>query len=370
MLINFVLLIIKIDDTFINFKRCQGPHDYSFVDFEYYLFIPNEYFIKTLINDKNNHDNIKIILKKFPLSILLFYLYKYEIISQDTLKLFSYNKIHKEDIIIFYCLNYFYLDNKFYELKKLLKFIDRTYLINKVISIFERDVSILNYVINNLVNGQLVNSIFTNFRIATLLSLTNIKKYNSKIFNPNTCYLKYDKNKDTEKIINTIFNDEGLQKFYDQYLLKKYKYFPYNLYFNGYNIDPNINKNDLEIINLKKKTDVKNKNNNKSISKILNDIKMLIELEKGNIIDIKVPQYVNKNFENVKKIQYIQNEIKKFIDKRYTKRYIPGYFHYDYNYIYEDEFNKNFDKLYDYFYKNPENSHFLENYMVMEKRNY
>ena len=79
----------------------------------------------------------------------------------------------------------------------------------------------MNYIINNLVNGQLINNIYTNFRVPTLLSLTNIKRYNSKIFNSNTLYLKYDKNKDTEKFINTIFNDGGLKNFFYQSILNK-----------------------------------------------------------------------------------------------------------------------------------------------------
>ena len=102
----------------------------------------------------------------------------------------------------------------------------------------------------------------------------------------------------------------------------------------------------------------------------MNDTEILIELEKGNIIDIKVPRYVKRNFENDSKIQLIQNEIKKFIDKHYTKRYIPGYFQYDYNSIYIDELTENFDKIYDYFYENPEIFSLSGKFMVMKKRNY
>jgi len=305
-------------------------------------FIPNEYIIKTLINDTSNIDKVEQILKQFDPVVLFFYFFEYNIISYNEFKVFEPSELDDKSLILIYCLNYFYLNKNFYEIKKLLNFIDKNILIGCIIFLFGRDTNILNYIIDNLINEKLILNRYDFYNIPLMSSLEIIKKYNSKIFKPNKLYLKYPKNKHIEFILNTIFNDGGL---YDYFLCKDYFYDSniFKEYFNLYNINSkNIDIKDAELLN------------ENSFKRVYNERKYF-QFENKNLFDINFLEEEEIKLKNDnKKIKDCQNRVNNFINKHYSN-VLNDYYYYDRNYVYnEDIFKEDLNELLEYFKNNIE----------------
>lgn len=135
--------------------------------------------INFLVNDKNNENILKILLRFHDdgMNIFLYYLYKYNIISLNIFNIYKLGIIEDEGIIIIYAINFFfYLNDKFYEITKLLKYMEREYLISTIVNIFGRDINILNYVIKNLVNGSLIDTKYNIYRIPSTFPIDTLKK--------------------------------------------------------------------------------------------------------------------------------------------------------------------------------------------------
>ncbi|KAL6631853.1 hypothetical protein U3516DRAFT_808336 [Neocallimastix sp. 'constans'] len=212
-------------------------------------FIPNEYIIKTLINDTSNIDKVEQILKQFDPVVLFFYFFEYNIISYNEFKVFEPSELDDKSLILIYCLNYFYLNKNFYEIKKLLNFIDKNILIGCIIFLFGRDTNILNYIIDNLINEKLILNRYDFYNIPLMSSLEIIKNKNIDI-------------KDAE-----LLNENSFKRVYNER-----KYFQFE------------NKN-LFDINFLEEEEIKLKNDNKKIKDCQNRVNNFINKHYSNVLN-------------------------------------------------------------------------------------
>ena len=238
------------------------------------------------------------------MSIFLYYLYKYDIISLNTFNIYKLWVLSDEAIIIIYVTNFFYLNDKFYEITKLLKYMEREYLISTIINVFRRDIKILNYVIKNLVKGSLINTKDNLYRIPATFPIDTLKEYTSKIYKPNEKYLICSKDKNSELFFNTILTDLGIEEiceYYNSYILPHYFY--------RYNVKFNIPKRikTLECTNF-----YNNSSNNKGFNNHYS-----LNFETKELFDI--PFSNSNNNINYEKVRYICDKVYKFIEKYYTE---------------------------------------------------
>jgi len=270
------------------------------------LFILNNNLINFLVNDKNNENILKILLKFHGsgMSIFLYYLYKYDIISLNTFNIYKLWVLSDEAIIIIYVTNFFYLNDKFYEITKLLKYMEREYLISTIINVFRRDIKILNYVIKNLVKGSLIDTKDNLYRIPATFPIDTLKEYTSKIYKPNEKYLICSKDKNSELFFNTILTDLGIEEiceYYNSYILPHYFY--------RYNVKFNIPK---RIKTLECRNFYNNSSNNKGFNNHYS-----LNFETKELFDI--PFSNSNNNTNSEKVRYISDKVFKFVEKYYTE---------------------------------------------------
>jgi len=303
---EFINLVKKCNDNNSNYINKIYPYKKSYKNT---LFILNKELINFLVNDKNNESILKILLKfhENGCSIYLYYLYKYNIISLNTFNMFKLGIVYKEAIVIIYVFNYFYLNDKFYDITKLLKYMEREYVISTIVDIFGRDINILNYVIKNLVKDSLIDAKSSIYRIPSTFPMSTLKEYTSKIYKPNEKYLNCSKDKDTELFFNTVCFDVGLDFIYD--VSSNNHYLPYFVYFNRYNVNFNIFKTFSY-------TKVNNNSYNKKTVK--NTVKDTDSFKFENRELFDIPFFSPVNYVYSERGKYIHDKVYKFINKYYT----------------------------------------------------
>jgi len=310
---NFMIYTLEQYNEFINLVKQCNDNNSNYIDTIYpyevsyknTLFILNKELINFLVKDKDNESTLNTLLKfhENGCSIYLYYLYKYNIISLNTFNMFKLGIVYKEAIVIIYVFNYFYLNDKFYDITKLLKFMEREYIISTIVDIFGRDINILNYVIKNLVKGSLIDSKRNIYRIPSTFPMSTLKEYTSKIYKPNEKYLNCSKDKNTELFFNTVCSDVGLDFIYDA--SSNNYYLPYSVYFNRYNVKFNIPKTFSY-------TKVNNKKTVKNTVKDTDSFKF----ENRELFDI--PAFDPVNFVYSERGKYVRDKVNKFIEKYYT----------------------------------------------------
>jgi len=278
---EFIYLIKKWNE---NPSKLNKIYPY-YKSFENTLFILNNNLINFLVNDKNNENILKILLEfhEDGMSIFLYYLYIYDIISLNTFNIYKLWVLSDEAIIIIYVTNFFYLNDKFFEITKLLKYMEREYLISTVIKVDTKD---------NI------------YRIPATFPIDTLKEYTSKIYKPNEKYLICSKDKNSELFFNTILTDLGIEEiceYYNSYILPHYFY--------RYNVKFNIPKRikTLECTNF-----YNNSSNNKGFNNHYS-----LNFETKELFDI--PFSNSNNNINYEKVRYICDKVYKFIEKYYTE---------------------------------------------------
>ncbi|ORX73461.1 hypothetical protein BCR32DRAFT_249944 [Anaeromyces robustus] len=234
------------------------------------FFVPNEYIINSINNDNNNYDLFIKLFEKDYFYVLFFYVCYYKFIPFEIHHLFGYESIDIKSLVLIFCFNYFYLNNQYYKIEKLLKHIDRETLISYIVDMFGNNIDILEYVITNLVKGSLISNSHNFYNISPVLPLELIKKYNSKIFKPNKIYIK------CPKINNPNYYSSQIKEDYDEI----YSYFIDNISIFPFNYEEFYGYEKLEYIIFKECNTFVEKYlyNFDSLDKILNDPKYILNL--------------------------------------------------------------------------------------------
>ena len=215
------------------------------------LIIKNKYFISKLVED----DFVGIIARekyqdsKYNLTILLYYLYKYDFISYNIFDLFKSDDLNLYTIVYIIFHDMFYL-NESINLSNITKYINLNILILEICDFFGRDINVLNYIIKNIISGSDGFECFNMFRILPFFPIDILKKYSTKLFKPNILYFKHE-NKYLENLFNIICSNEILYDIYKSFI----KQFYFIDYIEKYNI-PNIS-NDFKILNIDKYIEAK-----------------------------------------------------------------------------------------------------------------
>jgi len=308
-----------------------------------------------MVNDKSNEESLNLILKSYNHNavIYLYYLYKYNIILLNTFNIFKHHGIYdKYAVVIIYVFNYFYLNDKNFNIVKLLKYMKRESLISTILKLFGEDINILNYVINNLVKKSLIDATNNMFRIPVAFPLNTLIDYSSKFYKPNKLYLNFPENKNIELLFNAAFTDRGLKALKDKEI--KIYYSPKFIYFTRYNFD--FERINYSTLNLKNKMDMDGhsftnndfEENKDHIDNFTNDYDLNFDIKE--VYNIDVPDDIFSN-SNESKIEYIVNKVDNFIEKYYNDECSTDFYYplkEDYYSSYYEDFNNNFTEIIEY----------------------
>ncbi|ORX96175.1 hypothetical protein LY90DRAFT_678922 [Neocallimastix californiae] len=196
-----------------------------------YLVILDEFFIKLLWDEKDEHSKI---FKEYNYNIILYYFCKYNLISENIFNVFKRRNLTIHELIFIYFHDYFFLNDKNVNLLSLKLLAEDTILINIIVDLFGRNKEILEYIVKHFVNEP-VYCYSEYFRIPLYYPYEEIKEYSKKIFKPNYLKFKLNNNKDDkiESQINTLFSDNFMvvltdskyyraEKMINKYLNKSY----------------------------------------------------------------------------------------------------------------------------------------------------
>ncbi|ORX51031.1 hypothetical protein BCR36DRAFT_326014, partial [Piromyces finnis] len=246
--------------------------------YTYDFLIINEFFINKLLKESRRDILVKFI-KNINIVFYIYFLYKYNIITDIKIPLSIRNGTHRYKLypsILFVLFeDYFYLNGK-HKIKNVTKYISEEKLINNIFVVFGRDTNVLDYLIQNF---NCINNINCDcyYRMHLNFSMKIISKYSKKIFKPNLLKFKCE-NKVIENYVNDLYSDRSLHnvkncklylEFYDyfdnidikktpiNYTVENFDKFKNDISVGSYKYNENINFNNKDIFIFENKKETK-----------------------------------------------------------------------------------------------------------------